>query len=375
MTAEPTDGGPNAKVVPLRAAESPTETSLGEAEPPAYVDTTGADAGARLPILPEPWRRENIRGTLAQLAGLHWHRTRYHGLRSPAYLALLAFYTARGAHRVTLRLLTWWHWTDGWLLESMAVAAGRAGHHEAMRAHTEGKRTRGTRGRIVGTSLEVALVAVLAMVQWSPWWGWALAGLTLTAYLARAGKPHGRPLIGAATVAPQYQPPTPEVITRALGSLNLAGINQALKDDGTINFVSDVHRDGPGWGAQLDLPYGVTATQILARREQLASGLRRRCQRPGPPRCRTSMPGGSSCGSASTTSPRPSPPPGRCQGRAGRHVHRVPVRHRPARTPGRRAAVRAQLAHRRRPRPGQDQRRAGRDLRRRARPADRTVDP
>ena len=48
MTAEPTEGGPNAKVVPLRAAEAPTETSLGEAEPPAYVDTTGADAGARL---------------------------------------------------------------------------------------------------------------------------------------------------------------------------------------------------------------------------------------------------------------------------------------------------------------------------------------
>ena len=275
MTAEPTEGDPNAKVVPLRAAEAPTETSLGETEPPAYADTTGADAGARLPILPEPWRRENIRGTLAQAGGLYWHRTRYHGLRSPVYLAQLAFFTARGVHRITLRLLTWWHWTDGWLLESMAVAAGRAGHHEAMRAHTEGKKTRGSRGRIVGTSAVAAAVAVLAMARWAPWWGWALAGLAVVIPLARAGKPHGKPLIRAATVAPQYQPPTPEVITRALGSLNLAGINQALKDDGKINFVSDVHRDGPGWGAQLDLPYGVTATQILARREQLASGLRR----------------------------------------------------------------------------------------------------
>jgi S-DNA-T family DNA segregation ATPase FtsK/SpoIIIE len=263
------------ETVPLHAVDAQTETALDEATPPAYVDTTGADAGKRLPILPEPWRRENIRGTLAQAGGLYWHRTRYQGLRSPVYLALLAFYTARGVHRITLRLLVWWHWTDGWLLESMAVAAGRAGHHEAMRAHVEGKKTRGTRGRIVGASLVAAFVVVLAMVRWLPWWGWALLALAVVIPLARAGKPHGKPMIGAATVAPQYQPPAPEVITRALGSLNLAGINQALKDDGKINFVSDVHRDGPGWGAQLDLPYGVTATQILARREQLASGLRR----------------------------------------------------------------------------------------------------
>ncbi len=276
MSTESAAGGQNAEVIPLRAVEAQTETGLGEATPPAYLDTTGTDAGKRLPIIPEPWRRENIRGTLAQLAGLHWHRTRYHGLRSPAYLARFAFYTGRGLHRTAVRVLTWWHWTDGWALESMAVAAGRAGHHEAMRAHTEGKKTRAGRGRIVGVSAVAAAAAVLAMAHWAPWWGWALLAAVIVPALARAGKPHGQPLIGAAVVAPAYQPPTPEVITRALGSLNIAQINQALKDDGPgIAFVSDVHRDGPGWGTQLDLPYGVTATMILARRAQLASGLRR----------------------------------------------------------------------------------------------------
>lgn len=276
MSTEPTENHPDAEVIPLRAVEAQTETGLGEARPPAYLDTTGADAGKRLPIIPEPWRRENIRGTLTQLAGLHWHRTRYHSLRSPAYLARFAFCTGRGLHRTAVRVLTWWHWTDGWALESMAVAAGRAGHHEAMRAHTEGKKTRAGRGRIVGVSAVAAAAAVLAMVHWAPWWGWALLAAVAVPALARAGKPHGKPLIGAAVVAPAYQPPTPEVITRALGSLNIAQINQALKEDGTgISFVSDVHRDGPGWGTQLDLPYGVTATMILARRAQLASGLRR----------------------------------------------------------------------------------------------------
>jgi S-DNA-T family DNA segregation ATPase FtsK/SpoIIIE len=76
-------------------------------------------------------------------------------------------------------------------------------------------------------------------------------------------------------VTTAYQPPTPEVITRALGSLRIAAINAVIKDGPGITFVSDVHRDGDGWGADIDLPHGVTATAIIKRREDLASGLRR----------------------------------------------------------------------------------------------------
>ena len=40
-------------------------------------------------------------------------------------------------------------------------------------------------------------------------------------------------------------------------------------------FPSPVREDGPGWRAEVDLPYGVTAAMVTERREQLASGLRR----------------------------------------------------------------------------------------------------
>ena len=40
-------------------------------------------------------------------------------------------------------------------------------------------------------------------------------------------------------------------------------------------FPSPVREDGPGWRFEVDLPYGVTATQVIERREQFASGLRR----------------------------------------------------------------------------------------------------
>ncbi len=49
-----------------------------------------------------------------------------------------------------------------------------------------------------------------------------------------------------------------------------------MKEGGPgITFVSDVMRDGPGWACHLDLPHGVSVSDILARREALASGLRR----------------------------------------------------------------------------------------------------
>jgi S-DNA-T family DNA segregation ATPase FtsK/SpoIIIE len=262
-------------VIQLRAAEAADEVALEAAGPPAYLDTTPVEAARRRPIIPPPLRRENLRGTVGQQAGLRWHQARYHGLRSPGYLLAYAWHSVRGAARLTAAVLHWWHWPAGWMLESQAVAAGRAGHHEALRAHVEGKKTRAARGRIVAVAAALAIVAIALAVLLAPPWLLALLALAAVAGLARAGRPDGRQVIRPAVVAPVYQAPTPEVITRALGSMGIAGINEAVRNGGPIRFVTDVHRDGPGWTADLDLPHGVTAGMILARREQLASGLRR----------------------------------------------------------------------------------------------------
>ena len=52
-------------------------------------------------------------------------------------------------------------------------------------------------------------------------------------------------------------------------------INKAITAGTFPPLPSPVREDGPGWRAEVDLPYGVTATQVIERREQLASGLRR----------------------------------------------------------------------------------------------------
>ena len=72
-----------------------------------------------------------------------------------------------------------------------------------------------------------------------------------------------------------YRKLTAELVRRALLSVQLSGINSAVaKDPNAITFPVEIHRDGPGHLAVVDLPYGVEAADVIARRGRLASGLR-----------------------------------------------------------------------------------------------------
>ena len=261
MSSEPLDDSQN--VVPIRPDLPPV---------PAVVP---AAPGARRPIVPEPFQRRNLRGTVRYAAGLTGYRTAYHGIRFPLYLATYLWHAIRGVAVLGRRLIMWWqapHLSD---LVSLAVAAGRSGHTDAMAAHREGRSTRKARAWIVAASALVTVAAVLAAVSYLPWPAWPPIGLVALLVLATHGRPEGKHVIQAAIVAPQYQVPTPAIITKALGSLGIDGINQAIRTGQGVTYLSDVHRDGDGWATELDLPHGVTATMVLAKRPQLASGLRR----------------------------------------------------------------------------------------------------
>ena len=273
MSATLDHGDPGADVVPLRADQAASAADLDTAPAAAYLDATPVPQ--RRPILPPALHRANIGSTVRFHAGLASHRARYHGIRAPFYLLVWLWHAARGAARLTGRMFRWWHWPAGWALESQAVAAGRPGHHEAMRAHQQGLKTRAARGRIVAAAGLFAAMFVTGLVMTAPWWILVIAGLAAAGVLARHGRPEGKPIVKAAVVAPAYETPTPAIITRALGALGVAGINEAIRSGDGIRFITDVHRDGPGWGVDLDLPHGVTAGMIVARRDQLASGLRR----------------------------------------------------------------------------------------------------
>jgi DNA segregation ATPase FtsK/SpoIIIE, S-DNA-T family len=269
----------DAQVIALRPAEAQSpEATEAAASPPLQGELVLAPVlqpGSRRPVIAEPFQRRNLRGTVAYAAGLTGYRAAYHGLRLPLYLLTYLWHAIRGLFVLARRVIRWAYAPHLDELVSLAVAAGRSGHTDAMSAHKEGRQTRKARAWIVAASALVTVVAVLAAVTWLPWPAWPPIGLVALLVLATHGRPEGKHVIQAAIVAPQYQVPTPAIITKALGSLGIDGINQAIRTGQGITYLSDVHRDGDGWATELDLPHGVTATMVLAKRPQLASGLRR----------------------------------------------------------------------------------------------------
>ncbi len=278
MTSAPTDPpAESGKVVPLRAVDAQTEVRVDEdqAAAPAYVDLTTGDSQRR-PLIPEHWRtRENARRHVSLAAARHGHRFAYHGLRSPSYFFKALGFAVWGVVTVLRQVIAWWHIPGTGALEREAAANGLLNDH--LRIHKAAKETRKARGTILALILAGLAAAVAAMVAFAPWWGWALAAVVLFVLFALAGRPHGKTITTKAELPAQVQPPTQEVVTRALGALGISGISQAIAkgEFGGRNFPSPVREDGPGWRFEVDLPYGVTATQIIERREQLASGLRR----------------------------------------------------------------------------------------------------
>jgi len=277
MTSEPTDpAAEGANVVQLRAVDAETEVRLDEDQAaPSYVDLTSGD-GQRRPVIPGHWRTwENAKRHVALASARHTHRAAYHSVRSPAYFTKALGFAVWGVIVTIRRLIAWWHIPGTSALEYKAAADGLLNDH--IRLHKEGKKTRSQRGTILALCLAALILAVVLMAAFAPPWAWALAALAAFVAFALAGRPNGKTITSKAELPATVQPPTQEVVTRALGAVGIAGINQAIAKgefDGR-NFPSPVREDVPRWRFEVDLPYGVTATQIIERREQLASGLRR----------------------------------------------------------------------------------------------------
>lgn len=170
MTTEPSDDSRNAEVVPLRPepdAPAPGAPGVlpairgdvvtgapgsgGGGAPPVYADLTRVP-GERLPIIPASLRgRDNIRATIALAGAQQWHRARYHGIRSPVYLALVLAWAVAGIFRVMGRQVRWWWHLEAHSLRSQAAADGDS--REYMRLHKESKETRKVRGIVLAAEL------------------------------------------------------------------------------------------------------------------------------------------------------------------------------------------------------------------------------
>lgn len=232
-------------------------------------------AGQRRPIVPD-WARSKpeLATSASWLAGHVGHTFAFHGVRLPYYTARLALQAPRGAAKFVGGRMQWASDLEGEPLRQAAARREDAGEYLKLTRQRD-RRVRWRSMVMIAASL-MGLTIALAMFVLAPGWLLTLSGTVVTLMMGRLGAPADEPIIQRAVVAPKVQKLTSDIVLRALGALGIPAISQAQgKGREGFTFTAPITRDGPGWRAEGDLPYGVTVTDVIDKRDKLASGLRR----------------------------------------------------------------------------------------------------
>jgi S-DNA-T family DNA segregation ATPase FtsK/SpoIIIE len=264
--------------------------STAEAVEGIVVEHPGRHIQTRRDVLPA-WLSSPAaaRGEAAALAR-HWrHAIAFHVLRAPFYWLRLVLRAPAGWWQITKPVLAW-----VWDVESRRIvkAHGQALSRETDPDSWDSRRAEADRiaydarkearskqvwGRFIVVVLGLGLLvaAGFLVAAYTNHLGQAGVVAGLLAILGRIPRKPERPIVATkATSSEKHARLTAEVITDALTGLGIAELNKASRQERGIYFPAPVTREGGGWRALVDLPRGVTAADIIDKRERLASGLR-----------------------------------------------------------------------------------------------------
>ncbi len=244
-------------------------------KPRLFATALARHEAPRRPIVPAYVRNPTERSQVLRWLGQHFgHLAAYHATRLPKYAGKAFLRAPIGAIRVAALVLGWVFDAEGSPARAEAIAKNdlktyialtdRRNDRVKLRLFTAGGGLVGVIGLAVTLGFTTGLVPRVFLA------------LGVIAVLGWVGSPRDKPLLDRAVVVPQARRLTSDEVTRALTALALPGISQALaKNPNAITFVAPITRDGPGWRADIDLPSGVTCTDVIERRDRLASALGR----------------------------------------------------------------------------------------------------
>ncbi|MGW5688879.1 hypothetical protein [Nonomuraea sp. NPDC003754] len=198
----------------------------------------------------------------------------YHALRAPKYAAKLAARSPAGVWRLLVTLVRWLFDLEGRPVRRAAATKEEAAEYLALSRQRD-DRVKARLWTLLVGAITLVLVGIFVAVAAPTWVQWAILGV-LIGVAGAIGSPADQPLLDRAVIPSRVRKLTSEQVLDALGSLSISAINQALGKNGRgITFPAPIMRDGPGWRAEVDLPLGVTVSDVLEKRDKLASGLRR----------------------------------------------------------------------------------------------------
>ena len=230
----------------------------------------------RRPVLPG-WAKSKAeaKDVVRWAAGYAGHTSAYHAVRAPKYAARLALRSPVGAARTVRRVASWVLDLKGEPVRQAAVQRKDAAEYMVLARHRDAR----VRWRtiLLAAGLVAVLAATIAVLTSDPWVRWTALAV-IVAGLGVLGRPGDRPLLDTAVVTPKVAKLTSEVVVHALSALGIGAINQAMRKDpsSAIVFTAPITRDGPGWRAEVDLPPGATASEVIEARAKVAANLNRR---------------------------------------------------------------------------------------------------
>ncbi|MEU6282104.1 cell division protein FtsK [Streptomyces sp. NPDC047028] len=274
----------------LRPVPNPTDPDDDAPAVPVAVDNPALPGPKvriekRKPVL-AGWltNRRDFTATARHAAANAGYSALFHGVRLPVYAGRLTLMAPRGTCRFIAATNRWVWDREAAPLREFAVRT------EDVEEYMRLARLRAGRIRLRGL---VTLVAAVFGVGFALYlyvlapaflYAFAAGGVLL---LGMGGQQPDAPVVGPAVLKTEVQKLTGSIVLRGLDSIGNAKVTAAIKKGGDMNglrFVSEIVRDGPGYRADLDLPYGVTPEDIMEARKPLASGLRRKtgCVWPSP---------------------------------------------------------------------------------------------
>ncbi|MFF7727671.1 cell division protein FtsK [Streptomyces sp. NPDC008001] len=265
--------------------ESEEETRRPRPVDPPDLPSPGITTFKRKPILPG-WllSKRDFASTLQRASGNALYATAFHGIRTPWYVLQFGIHAPRGAARMVRETNRWVWDAEAAPLRAYEVFHENTGEYLKLTR----QRDRRVRLRVLVTIVGIVFGAAFALTLYvlAPAWLAVFASAAVLVCGFR-GTPADQPVIGPAVVKSELQKLTGPIVLRALDNIGNAKLSAAIKKGGDMNglsFTSEITRDGPGYRADLDLPWGVTPEDIMESRKALASGLRRKvgCVWPAP---------------------------------------------------------------------------------------------
>ncbi|MFJ9781505.1 FtsK/SpoIIIE domain-containing protein [Amycolatopsis sp. NPDC101161] len=281
-------------VVPIRPDTARTPEEIPEQDRPATGDAAEPDTVVRLvdpPATKPTWwesaghatarplvarwltSAEEFRSRARFLVRYAAHTFAFHALRVPVYVPTAFLRSFRATGRLVARLRAWVYDAESHPVRMNARDRADAELYMKLR-EIRNETVRRRMGPVMFAVVVLLAIVYLCITFVTPFWNWTglVVAMTLVGWW---GAPADKPVAGRAVDSVKTPKLTSSMIEDALCSLGIGGLNQAYAKGKRIEFPNPIARDGDGWRADVDLPLGVTAGDIIAKRDELSSALRR----------------------------------------------------------------------------------------------------